>query len=86
MRPVGDAGQPEASVARLDEDLMGSSIKAATVVPVAGASGVDPLPYILGDDLSESEGDSAGVGFAFTSASEETTSFKASRSAKAQHL
>ena len=56
------------------------------VVPGVGASSVDPLPYILGDDSSESVGDAAGAGSASASASEETTFIKASLSAKAQHL
>jgi len=85
-RPTVDAGQPEASIARPDEYLMASSVKAAVVAPGVGASSVDPLPYILGDDSFESEGDAAGAGSAFASASEETTFVKASRSTKAQHL
>ena len=85
-RPTVDAGQPEASIARPDEYLMASSVKAAVVAPGVGASSVDPLPYILGDDSFESEGDAAGAGSASTFASEETTSVKAGRSAKAQHL
>ena len=65
---------------------MTSSIRATVVVPGVGASTVDPLPYILGDNSSESEGDAMGAGSASTSASEETTSVQASRSVKAQHL
>ena len=40
---------------------MASSIKAAAVVPRVGASSVEPLPCILGDDSSESEGDAMGL-------------------------
>lgn len=43
-RPIVDAGQPEASIACPDEDLMASSVKAVAVVPRAGASSVEPLP------------------------------------------
>ena len=65
---------------------MASSVKAAAVVPGVGASSVKPLPYILGDDSSESVGDAIGASSASAFASEETTSVKAGRSAKAQHL
>ena len=58
---------------------MASSVKAAAIVPRVGASSVESLPYILCDDLSESEGDTVGAGSASTSASEETTSVKAGR-------
>ena len=65
---------------------MTSSIRAAVVVPRAGASTMDPLPYILEDDSSKSEGDTAGAGSASASASEEATSDKVVCSMKAQHL
>ena len=58
---------------------MASSVKAAAIVHGAGASSMEPLPCILGDDLSESKGDATGAGSASTSASEETTSVKAGR-------
>ena len=65
---------------------MTSSVRATVVVPRAGASTVDPLPCILGEDSSEFEGDVAGADSTSASASEETTSVKVGRSVKAQHL
>ena len=61
---------------------MGSSVNAAVAASRAEVFVVNPLPYILGDDSSESKGDAAGAGSASASASEET-SIKAGRSTKA---
>ena len=58
----------------------------AVVVPGAGASTVDPLPCMLGDDSSKYEGDVVRASSASAFASEETTSIKVGRSGKAQHL
>ena len=43
---------------------MASSVKVMAVVLGAEASSVEPLPCILGDDSSESEGDVVGAGSA----------------------
>ena len=59
--PIIDAGQSEASIARMDKDLMASSVKATAIVLGAGASSVELLPCILGDDLSEFEGNAGGL-------------------------
>ena len=82
--PIVDAGQSEASIARVDEDLMASSVKATAVVLGAGASSVEPLPCILSDDSSELEGNAAGAGSASASTSEESASAKVGRSTKAK--
>ena len=65
---------------------MTSSVTVAVVVPGEGASPADPLPYILGDNSSESKSDATGASSAAASTSKETTSIKFGRSAKAQHL
>jgi hypothetical protein len=85
-RPIVDAGQLEAFVARPDEDLMASSIMVKAIVLGVGASSVAPLPCILGGDSSESKGNAVGAGSASATTSEETASVKVGRSVKAQHL
>ena len=85
-RPAGVAIEAQVSASHPDEDLMGSSLKAAAVA-WAGMIMVNPLPCVLGDDFSEFEGDAAGAGSASASASaSEETSVNAGWLAKAQHL
>ena len=81
-----EAGRLEALVARPDEDLMASSVAATVITPGAAAFAVAPMPYILSDDSSESEGNASAADSASAHSSEEVASGKVSHSAMAQHL
>lgn len=80
------AGQSVSSIARPHEDLMSSSVQAMVAISGIEVSGVAPLPCILSDDSSESEGNTAVVASTSASDSEEVASDRHGHSVKAQHL